>query len=896
MRWPWQRERTQPGAEEIHSGRAEQPAVMSQVPPKGWAFLPPLQRTIGNIQLTADPEHFTGALAAWCDPSFTGPMAHLVSADAPPGVIDVDGGGPVPGNEGYSPSSIEMTLLPPPAPRIRTKPGGQGIASSLQRTAPDGGIPARASLLAAESEAFPTLQVDTIPLHEPELLPEPEISVSPESVPKSATSVVAPAETVSEVSQSRMPSQAGALGRTDGSTSDGFATYVPLPSAPAVQRTSSGTSGTSPLSPPAPHPSKLGLGMPLSFSESDKLAGPGAAASDGLSGLPVQRSTTDLLGYSEPSVHASIQGPNLGANATVDETAPLQEEPKPSVPPDGTAAILLSTAVPHESAAKEDIEARPEARLTDASAASPPQMPVASRLALAGSGAATGKATDGMDVDDARTGDVISAVSSAELAGTGLAAARNGVAAIQAESVYPAAESDPGPPLVDFRRGLAVAGDRFAQRDVDSASTYVQREAEPRQNGQRNSRQSDGPSVGSISSSNQPRFQVQRASQSEQSTQPTQPSGEPQARMIPTAATPVVLRVVRTTSPGTTPETWQRPTGMSATVQKESGKLVPGLAPTPSQGGRPSEITPNGRPSGQTVPISSDAAESAKTPLGVPWDSEFVADIGSDRAPGSGFDIASVSASEADPAADIWPGAPPEPDAAVGRSIQRTLAKEREEIAGQGQRLPFGSGRLAKSHPDMNGTGTQPGGRGPDTLERSAVSSATFLLPPEAHAKGAPVRAGGLANTTAAELSAYTPTYKSWSPPRTLGLAVQPTPRAAASDGLQRDAAISAFEARGDVPTASLEAPADSATATLVTSSTAANVQTDAETAPAGTAQQVPTTRGNGTAQTADAAAPSTTPEQLEALAKQLTGPLIRRIKAEMLLDRERRGLRTDMN
>ena len=38
------------------------------------------------------------------------------------------------------------------------------------------------------------------------------------------------------------------------------------------------------------------------------------------------------------------------------------------------------------------------------------------------------------------------------------------------------------------------------------------------------------------------------------------------------------------------------------------------------------------------------------------------------------------------------------------------------------------------------------------------------------------------------------------------------------------------------------------------------------------------------------------TPEQLEELAKRLAGPLIRRIKAEMLLDRERRGLRTDTN
>jgi hypothetical protein len=50
----------------------------------------------------------------------------------------------------------------------------------------------------------------------------------------------------------------------------------------------------------------------------------------------------------------------------------------------------------------------------------------------------------------------------------------------------------------------------------------------------------------------------------------------------------------------------------------------------------------------------------------------------------------------------------------------------------------------------------------------------------------------------------------------------------------------------------------------------------------------------------AGAAAPGNaaqaSPEQLEELAKRLAGPLIRRIKAEMLLDRERRGLRTDVN
>jgi hypothetical protein len=41
-----------------------------------------------------------------------------------------------------------------------------------------------------------------------------------------------------------------------------------------------------------------------------------------------------------------------------------------------------------------------------------------------------------------------------------------------------------------------------------------------------------------------------------------------------------------------------------------------------------------------------------------------------------------------------------------------------------------------------------------------------------------------------------------------------------------------------------------------------------------------------------NAGAPS--PAQLEELARRLVAPLSRRLKAEMLLDRERRGLRTD--
>jgi hypothetical protein len=80
-----------------------------------------------------------------------------------------------------------------------------------------------------------------------------------------------------------------------------------------------------------------------------------------------------------------------------------------------------------------------------------------------------------------------------------------------------------------------------------------------------------------------------------------------------------------------------------------------------------------------------------------------------------------------------------------------------------------------------------------------------------------------------------------------------------------------------------------------------------ASSSPAETRSQAPT---GGTAAAEDGTPPATerstaaapgllgaaTPDQLEELAKRLAGPLIRRIKAEMLLDRERRGLRTDSN
>ena len=137
MRWPWQRGDAEPRTDRAPRDPVAPAAVEPPVAPAGWAFLPPLQRTAGSIQLISHPDHFTGSLASWGDPSFTGTMTHLVSTEAPAGVIDVDGGGPVPGSAGYASSSGELTLLPPPAPRVRpARRRRPGVPGSCPRARP----------------------------------------------------------------------------------------------------------------------------------------------------------------------------------------------------------------------------------------------------------------------------------------------------------------------------------------------------------------------------------------------------------------------------------------------------------------------------------------------------------------------------------------------------------------------------------------------------------------------------------------------------------------------------------------------------------------------------------------------------------------------------------------
>ncbi|MDQ1531603.1 MAG: hypothetical protein QOE37_1708, partial [Microbacteriaceae bacterium] len=106
MRWPWQRR------------AAESPAPVSPPPaPAGWSFLPPLQRTIGPIELVSAPAAFPGRLAAWTDPSFVAPsIGSGRRLDGPSGVIELDP------PERRAPTVVSRSLAASTAPVVRAAP------------------------------------------------------------------------------------------------------------------------------------------------------------------------------------------------------------------------------------------------------------------------------------------------------------------------------------------------------------------------------------------------------------------------------------------------------------------------------------------------------------------------------------------------------------------------------------------------------------------------------------------------------------------------------------------------------------------------------------------------------------------------------------------------------
>lgn len=937
MRWPWKRERIEAPADDVGGGLGQQAAAPPRVPPAGWAFLPPLQRTTANMQLISEPDHFTGALAAWGDPSFTSPMAHLVSTAAPAGIIDIDGGGPVRNDGAYQPSSVEMTLLPPPAPGSRPTPFKAGNAGSLQRSASDGAPFAGASApvgpgLTAAPGTFPVLELYASPPEQAQApsehaaapeqaqdLPEQATDVS-EALPATEVAALPPEEDMSSVAIA--PTSSKPI-RTVGSTSDGNATYVPLPP-PAVQRAQPGTRDTAPAKWKVPPASKLGLGVPLAYSEP---AGPPesfAAAALRHIPPPVQRSAapelsepvpvTPRIGVIEDSHPADGGGRDEGdgdrdhgTRAAGTGIAPINGDPiggtvhLPLLSPPAVPQPLPAVPVQATDAGSGDASAEPGDDLDNDGddghegplggqenhePAMPSESAVAPLLSAGGLGESLGGADQG-------------GPAGAPATHTFDGGTPSGMPVVS--RLGPAATDKPGPEDAPGEPAMSDAAD-VPGRPVEPPAAPPDaglRGTPPNDERESATGQATAPEAPAVNAV----LPLQRA------VEPTTGHALSSTSAVLGTATPVinttpqsntapqralVFRMARTATASSTPDSVQRLAEMPAAPQQAT--LSPGsptaATPGPAAQGSTSAAAPDAPPGFHGYP-EPDAAPFP--PRGLP---------GIDRpesSGGLGYEPAALHLSLAGAAGR--PLEPPEVTAAVGRSIQRTLAPEGAASAAGGVPRPSSdSWRKAALVSAAAGPTAQVGGRGAVNVQRSAASSSASPHPVRPDREGSVLGAGTDPGAAFPEATNVAPTLDNLSGPAVLALALHPASRtggpstAPGDAAVQRDAAASAAGSMAGVPAqgaGSAEGPSTAASQDSLDAG--ASVQADAGSPPDRADQPVTGAAANGPAGKQAAGAPAATPEQLEELAKRLTGPLIRRIKAEMLLDRERRGLRTDV-
>ncbi|MEN8582292.1 hypothetical protein ABFP37_06260 [Burkholderia sp. RS01] len=216
---------------------------------------------------------------------------------------------------------------------------------------------------------------------------------------------------------------------------------------------------------------------------------------------------------------------------------------------------------------------------------------------------------------------------------------------------------------------------------------------------------------------------------------------------------------------------------------------------------------------------------------------------------------------------------PPAPSAAVGSVIQRTLTLD----------TPAAHAPDGPPAPGMPFPGTRARNRSPDTVAPALQRLAALRGSVPVRAALHPVAADlpGTPGQPAVHSTAQNPVVLTLAPaaePVVDGLA---NPGQAFNGAVQRDGLPGTPDVAALPEAAPAPAPPEISPA----------AEADRHESPAGPAPAAPE-RSAG----ASGVPGTATPDQLEELAKRLAGPLIRRIKAEMLLDRERRGLRTDSN
>jgi hypothetical protein len=122
--WPWQR-KSEPAAPSPAAGDHE----VVRAPRADWRHLDPIQRVISDPPLINPVQRFSGSLTAWQDPSFLAPLAHVVHADEPSGVIP-QLATPVP--------AADLPLAIPSAPAAAARPVQRMVAPTIGPSIVDG--------------------------------------------------------------------------------------------------------------------------------------------------------------------------------------------------------------------------------------------------------------------------------------------------------------------------------------------------------------------------------------------------------------------------------------------------------------------------------------------------------------------------------------------------------------------------------------------------------------------------------------------------------------------------------------------------------------------------------------------------------------------------------------
>jgi hypothetical protein len=355
MRWPWSRE---PGEDPAPAAPAAAPAAAAAAPadpapsPMGWAFLPPIQRTLDTpIAPVTRPTTFPAELPAWRSPAFTSTLSHAVVDTVPGGVVDGDGNGLGEPSHTVGPAP-ELTLLPPPRP------------TAIQRAVADPAAEEPApgpALTRAPSVGMPVVHrsvvADPSPLEEVDP-PAPTADVAPDEMPDlpdrpdrpDRPALTASAAVPEPMSPSPSTGTTAAPVAVQRSASAPLAPRLPDPL--PVQRAT-----PSDLSTPVAKP-RLGLGAPLLSAPETAVPAPPESYDD--RALPVVRAPETPASPASPASPTTPISPAEVAEAGFTEV-PIQRALAPRTP----------TAVPSSRPAP----ARPEVQ--------PPAEPPAPELTLA---------------------------------------------------------------------------------------------------------------------------------------------------------------------------------------------------------------------------------------------------------------------------------------------------------------------------------------------------------------------------------------------------------------------------------------------------------------------------------------------------------------------------------